>query len=261
METQTRPEAGCPPTSPRPNPRPNPTPRRRKRWLRALLATLLTAAIAAPLSAAARPQIPAPTPATLPPLTTTTLVTTYAANRANATQAAHMAAAHGDAQRAAADEALASPSRHLLSFDGRGSGRATEVLGDLAHADHIAVLVPGSDTSLDTYARFHKAAAALHTDLRHRATQGTRTARHPHIAVVAWLGYQTPATVSSTVTTTTRADEAAPHLRAFVRQLRSVAPAHAHIALLSGRASIAQVKIDIETVCRLIDLTEPDSSH
>jgi len=29
------------------------------------------------------------------------------------------------------------------------------------------------------------------------------------------------------------------------------------ITWLSGRASIAQVKIDIETVCRLIDLTEP----
>ncbi|RVU26146.1 TetR/AcrR family transcriptional regulator [Streptomyces antnestii] len=30
------------------------------------------------------------------------------------------------------------------------------------------------------------------------------------------------------------------------------------ITWLSGRASIAQVKIDIETVCRLIDLTEPE---
>ncbi|MDQ0931301.1 TetR family transcriptional regulator [Streptomyces turgidiscabies] len=30
------------------------------------------------------------------------------------------------------------------------------------------------------------------------------------------------------------------------------------ITWLSGRASIAQVKIDIETVCRLIDLTDPD---
>ncbi|WP_116211425.1 TetR family transcriptional regulator [Streptomyces olivoreticuli] len=31
------------------------------------------------------------------------------------------------------------------------------------------------------------------------------------------------------------------------------------ITWLSGRASIAQVKIDIETVCRLIDLTNPNS--
>lgn len=32
------------------------------------------------------------------------------------------------------------------------------------------------------------------------------------------------------------------------------------ITWLSGRASIAQVKIDIETVCRLIDLTAPDDT-
>ncbi|MGW7051367.1 TetR family transcriptional regulator [Streptomyces sp. NPDC054887] len=33
------------------------------------------------------------------------------------------------------------------------------------------------------------------------------------------------------------------------------------ITWLSGRASIAQVKIDIETVCRLIDLTGPERSQ
>lgn len=32
------------------------------------------------------------------------------------------------------------------------------------------------------------------------------------------------------------------------------------ITWLSGRASIAQVKIDIETVCRLIDLTAPEKA-
>lgn len=198
-------------------------------WRRTLLATLLTAAIAAPLSGAARPQIPAPTPASLPPLTATTLHTTYEANRANATRAAHMAATHGDPHRAAADQALAAPSRNLLTFDGRGAGQATEVLGDLAHADHIAVLVPGSDTSLDTYARFHKAAAALYADLTHRAPKGTSTSA---AAVVAWLGYEPPATVSTTVTTTTRADEAAPHLRTFIRDLRAATRPQAHISLL-----------------------------
>ncbi|MFI9624486.1 TetR family transcriptional regulator [Streptomyces sp. NPDC052042] len=33
------------------------------------------------------------------------------------------------------------------------------------------------------------------------------------------------------------------------------------ITWLSGRASIAQVKIDIETVCRLIDLAAPERAH
>nr|WP_225097383.1 alpha/beta hydrolase [Streptomyces sp. CoH27] len=198
--------------------------------VRALFAALLVTAIAAPLSALSaattHPGIPAPRPARLPALTAATLHSTYAANRADAAQAARMAAAHGDSHRAAADRALAAPARTLLTFDGRGAGQATEVLGDLAHAGHIAVLVPGSDTSLDTYARFHKAAAALYTDLTHRAPHGIR------VAVIAWLGYATPATVSTTVTTTTRADEAAPHLRAFVRDLRAATEPGAHLSLL-----------------------------
>ncbi|GAB3891348.1 hypothetical protein GCM10027612_37060 [Microbispora bryophytorum subsp. camponoti] len=43
------------------------------------------------------------------------------------------------------------PDRHFLSFDGRDGGRAAEVFGDLATADRIAVVVPGSGTGLDTY--------------------------------------------------------------------------------------------------------------
>ncbi|WP_078947847.1 alpha/beta hydrolase [Streptomyces griseus] len=203
------------------------TPSRRKP-LRAVLTALLTAALVLPLSAAAHPEIPAPPPAALPPLTTTTLGETYAANQANAAQASRMAAAHGDHERAAADRAMAAPSRHLLGFDGRGPGRATEVLGDLAHADRIAVLVPGSDTSLDTYARFRATAKALYARLTHEAAgpAGART------AVIAWLGYETPGTISATVTTTTRAEQAAPRLRQFIHTLRSMTGPRANIALL-----------------------------
>ncbi|SNX62796.1 alpha/beta hydrolase family protein [Streptomyces sp. TLI_55] len=195
-------------------PPPAPPPRRTRNWRRATLATLITAAVVLPLSAAARPEIPAPAPATLPPLTTSTLDTAYAANRANAAEASRMAAAHGDTHRAAADRSLTTPTHHLLHFDGRGEGKVTEVLGDLTHADHIAVLVPGSDTSLDTYARFRAEATALHHELN-RTT--------PRTAVIAWLGYQTPDTISTTVTTTGRADRAAPQLRQFIRQLRGIA--------------------------------------
>ncbi|GAB2328342.1 hypothetical protein STREPTOSP366_35210 [Streptomyces variabilis] len=48
----------------------------------------------------------------------------------------------------------------MLYFDGRGAGLVTEVLGDLAHADRVAVLVPGSDTGIDTYDRFRATALA-----------------------------------------------------------------------------------------------------
>ncbi|MGW3262733.1 alpha/beta hydrolase [Streptomyces sp. NPDC001056] len=194
------------------------------RTRRTLVAALLAAALTVPLSAAARPRVPAPAPAALPPLTPAALTTVYAANRADADRAARMAAAHGDSRRADADRTLASAHRRLLAFDGRGAGLATEVFGDLAHADRIAILVPGSDTSLDTYGRFHRAAESLYA--------AADRAPGPRTAVVAWLGYTTPATVSTTVATTTRADEAAPRLHALVRQLRALAPAHAHLALL-----------------------------
>ncbi|MFF3938381.1 alpha/beta hydrolase [Streptomyces phaeofaciens] len=194
--------------------------------MRFLLAVFVTAAVVVPLTAAVRPAVPAPEPAALAPLTAATLEEAYTANRANAALASRMAAAHGDRHRAASDRVLAAPSRRLLAFDGRGAGRAAEVFGDLAHADRTAVLVPGSDTSLDTYERFHRAAAALHHRLTAKAPPGTRT------AVVAWLGYTTPGTVSVTAVTPARAEEAAPELRAFLRELRTVSGPKAHVTLL-----------------------------
>ncbi|MEU9350081.1 alpha/beta hydrolase [Streptomyces griseoloalbus] len=197
---------------------------RGRRWRRGVLALSVACAVAVPLAGAARPRVPAPPPAVLAPPAAATLDATYAANRANAGRAARMAAEHGDRGRAAVDRALAG--RQLLSFDGRGPGLATEVLGDLAHADRIAVLVPGSDTGLDTYGRFRAAALALHERLTREAPAGTRT------AVVAWLGYETPGTVSTTVATTGRAEEAAPGLRDVVGDLRAVAGQRPRISLL-----------------------------
>ncbi|MCK8438123.1 hypothetical protein G3I77_35480 [Streptomyces sp. D2-8] len=224
--------------------------RRAGRWRRAALAALITGALVLPLSGAVRPETPAPAPASLAPLSASTLDEAYAANRANAAEAARMAAAHHDRDRAATDRQLAAPTRHLLRFDGRGSGRVTEVLGDLARADRVAVLVPGSDTGLDTYGRFHAAAAALHRQLARQAPAGPRT------AVVAWLGYETPGTVSTTVTTTGRAEQAAPHLRALVADLRATTGGGTRISLLChsygsvvcGRAAAGLAVDDIALV-------------
>ncbi|WP_238431784.1 alpha/beta hydrolase [Streptomyces cavernae] len=191
---------------------------------RAVLAGVVAAAVALPVSAAARPRVPAPPPAQLGTVSAATLDTAYAANRANITEAARMAEAHGDHRRASAERTMAVPTRHFLTFDGRGPGRAAEVFGDLAHATRVAVLVPGSDTTLDTYERFRAGAFALHKRL-----EGTSTAR---TAVVAWLGYETPGTVSPAVLTTGRADEAAPGLRAFVSELRGIAGPDAALTLL-----------------------------
>lgn len=40
----------------------------------------------------------------------------------------------------------------LLSFDPTGDGRIVEVLGDVSRAEHLAVFVPGTGSSLDRYA-------------------------------------------------------------------------------------------------------------
>ncbi|MFI8305356.1 alpha/beta hydrolase [Streptomyces sp. NPDC085927] len=196
------------------------------RWRRAVLAVLVASAVTLPVVGAARPRVPAPPPVALAPPTAATLDATYAAHRANAGKAARMAADHGDRRRAAADRALADPARQLLSFDGRGAGLVTEVLGDLAHADRVAVLVPGSDTGIDTYGRFRAAARALHARLTREAPAGTRT------AVVAWLGYETPATIGLAVATTDRADRAAPELRSLVADLRVIIGPRPRISLL-----------------------------
>ncbi|MCX5060277.1 MULTISPECIES: alpha/beta hydrolase [unclassified Streptomyces] len=196
------------------------------RWRRGAFGALIAGAVVLPLAGAARPAVPAPAPASLAPLTASTLDAAYMANRANAAEASRMAAADGNDERAAADRSMADPSRRFLSFDGRGPGQATEVFGDLAHADRVAVLVPGSDTSVDTYDRFRAGALALHERLVREAPEGVRT------AVVAWLGYRTPDTVSATVLTAGRAEQAAPRLREFIGELRRTAGPNADISLL-----------------------------
>lgn len=209
---------------------------RTSRLRRTLLAALVASAVAVPLSGAAGPAaVPAPAPSLLPPLRDVTgaaLDARYAATRADIRAAARAATAHGDRVRASALRELAAPARHFLVFDGRDGGRTAEVFGDLAHARRIAVLVPGADTSLDRYWRLRRDSAALRKEL------GNGT------AVVAWLGYKTPATVSPAALTTGRADAAAPRLRRFMDELHTARPAartsllcHSYGSVVCARAA------------------------
>ncbi|MFH8408577.1 alpha/beta hydrolase [Streptomyces sp. NPDC018019] len=196
---------------------------RARRLHRALLVALVTASVTVPVSGAARPAaVPAPAPAALAPLTTASpaaLAERYAAGRDGIRAAERAAARHGDRTRAAALRVMAAPARQFLSFDGRDGGRTAEVVGDLARAERVTVLVPGSDTGLDTYARFRSGAVALQRELGGRS------------AVVAWLGYRTPGTVSPEVLTPALADEAAPRLVSFLGELASAKPV-ARVSLL-----------------------------
>ncbi|WP_405808232.1 alpha/beta hydrolase family protein [Streptomyces sp. NBC_00210] len=197
---------------------------RGSRARRALLAALVTASVAVPVAGAARPAaVPAPAPAVLAPLRAATpaaLDERYAATRDDIRAAERMAAGHGDRRRAAVLRAMADPARHFLSFDGRDGGRTAEVFGDLSRAERIAVLVPGADTSLDRYERFRAGAVALQQELAGGA------------AVVAWLGYETPGTVSLEALTPGTADDAAPQLESFVSELSAASRPAARTSLL-----------------------------
>ncbi|MBN6052107.1 alpha/beta fold hydrolase, partial [Nonomuraea sp. RK-328] len=127
---------------------------------------------------------------------------------------------------------MAGPGRRFLFFDGRDGGRAAEVVGDLTKARRIAVVVPGSDTSLDKYGLLRGGSLRLHDELGERS------------AVIAWLGYRTPATVGLEALTPDRAEVGARDLRAFVRELRAVRPGarisllcHSYGAAVCGRAA------------------------
>ncbi|WP_329383077.1 alpha/beta hydrolase family protein [Streptomyces sp. NBC_01351] len=194
----------------------------RGRAHRTLLAALVAAAVIFPVSAAASADVPAPPPAAM--AEDAAPHTRYAANRVGLTEAARMAEEAGRTGRAAKLRAMeAAGTAQFLAFDGRGRGRAVEVFGELETADRVAVLVPGSDTTLDTYQRFRAGAVTLQQRLQ---------AEHPRSAVVAWLGYDTPGTVSTTVLTAERADQAAGELAPFLGRLSDMAGPGAQLSLL-----------------------------
>ncbi|MFB6558018.1 alpha/beta hydrolase [Streptomyces sp. NPDC056400] len=192
------------------------------RLRRGLLAALVAAAVVVPVSAAASPNVPAPAPATFSEDATPR--SRYAANSANLAEAARTAEDADRPGRAARLRAMGSGgAAQFLTFDGRGRGRAVEVFGEVESADRVAVLVPGSDTTLDTYERFRAGAVSLQQRLQ---------AEHPRSAVVAWLGYDTPGTVSTTVLSADRADAAAAELAPFLDRLREMSGPGARLSLL-----------------------------
>ncbi|MFJ3922708.1 alpha/beta hydrolase [Streptomyces sp. NPDC090022] len=200
------------------------------RLRRTLLASLVAGAVVLPLSAAtAVPDAPAPAAIGFGDgsgagADAAAVQERYTAALAGVAGAAAMAEDAGRPERAAKlREMTAGGSAQFLAFDGHGKGRAVEVFGRLATADRVTVLVPGSDTTLDTYQRFRAGAVALQQRLERE---------HPESAVVAWLGYDAPGTVSPTVATTGRADEAARELAPFLDRLPALTAPGARLSLL-----------------------------
>ncbi|GGL25014.1 alpha/beta hydrolase [Planomonospora parontospora] len=95
--------------------------------------------------------------------------------------------------------------------------RIVKVYGDLRTAEHVAVVVPGADT---TAATFEGGRAKVHSTpgggARALLAQARKLDPGARLAVVAWLGYDSPATVSLHVATGGAAERGAPALRRYV---------------------------------------------
>ncbi|MEV4343112.1 alpha/beta hydrolase [Actinoplanes sp. NPDC049596] len=113
----------------------------------------------------------------------------------------------------------AAQGRHFLSFDPAGDGRAVEVLGDLATASRIAVLVPGVGTTLADFDRGLGGVPRRAPGVQARALFEHLSKRYPHTAVIAWLGYDPPEGLGTAAATYGRARAGAAALVAFVRDL------------------------------------------
>ncbi|MEV6033353.1 alpha/beta hydrolase [Nonomuraea sp. NPDC052116] len=115
----------------------------------------------------------------------------------------------------------------LVVWPGQPGGRLVRVYGDLATADRLAVIVPGADTTVATFDDGTKrpggAARAL-------LAEAARLAPRERLAVVAWLGYDSPPTLSLGVLTSDAAVKGARALRRTITELHARTPAP--IALL-----------------------------
>ena len=106
------------------------------------VAMFSTTAAAWPSATAAVPQAP-------PALTASALSARYATDAQAIAGAEHTATRNGETQLAGALATLRT--QHVLFFNPAGQGVAAMVIGNLATATRVAILVPGSDTTLATF--------------------------------------------------------------------------------------------------------------
>ena len=187
------------------------TPRR----LRRVFAVGAVAAAIVATTAAAFPAPPVDQSQPIPALTAQALAARYAANSGMIAQAAQTADRSGNLSLGHALEAMRA--QHFLDFNPRGQGLAVEVLGNLAQATRVAIVVPGSDTSLTTFDS--RGTASPGGAARALAAQARQLDPGAHLAIIAWLGYSTPSTISPAVMTSGDAGQGAAALRPLVDDL------------------------------------------
>ncbi len=178
--------------------------------LRMLAVVPLVAAAVLGTTAAAWPNSPTPLPQAPPALTASALSARYAAD-AQAIESAERAADR-DGNTQLADALATLRTQHVLFFSAQGL--AAMVLGNLATATRVAILVPGSDTTLTTF--FSRASSSPGGGALALWAQAHRLDPGTHLAIIAWLGYPAPAMLSPAVMTSGDAGQGAQALRPLV---------------------------------------------
>jgi hypothetical protein len=183
--------------------------------IRNLAVVPLVAAALFGTTAAAWPPSTAALPQAAPALTATALSARYTAD-AQAIGTAERAADHdGESQLAGALAELRT--QHVLFFNSSGQGIAAMVIGNLATATRVAILVPGSDTTLATF--FSRGTSSPGGGAFALAAEARRLDPGEHLAIIAWLGYPAPAMLSPSVMTSGNAGQGAQALRPLVTAL------------------------------------------
>jgi hypothetical protein len=183
--------------------------------LRYLAAAPLVAAAMFSTTAAAWPSATADSPPAPPALTSSALSARYAADARAVGTAERAAARDGDRQLAGALATMRT--QQVLFFDANGQGVAATVIGNLATATRVAILVPGSDTTLATF--FSRGSSSPGGGAEALAAQAHRLDPGQRLAIIAWLGYPAPAMLSPGVMTSGDASQGAQALRPLVTAL------------------------------------------
>jgi Alpha/beta hydrolase len=183
--------------------------------LRNLAAVPLVAAAMVGTTAAAWPTGTAPLPQAPPALTSSALSARYAADAQAIGSAERAADRDGNALLAGALAELRT--QHVLFFSSSGQGLAAVVLGNLATATRVAILVPGSDTTLATF--FSRGSSSPGGGAFALWAQARQLDPGARLAIIAWLGYPAPAILSPSVLTSGDAGQGAQALRPLVTVL------------------------------------------
>ncbi|WP_371481737.1 alpha/beta hydrolase [Kitasatospora sp. NBC_00315] len=126
---------------------------------------------------------------------------------------------------------LLAPGRQILAFDPRGRGLVSEVFGDLATAQRVSVLVPGSDADLGHHDQAAEPLRSPAGMARALLAEAERQAPETRTAVVAWTGYVTPSGLGPDAVTSRLADVAAPRLERLLDGLEETTSPDAPPAL------------------------------